>query len=82
MKSLHTDIASPLAVVLDGSPQLISFLLVLQARDLEYLLVSLDLLFILCLSLSTGWVDPLATDPPCELHVLAHDGDSPCMDGT
>jgi hypothetical protein len=68
--------------VLDGSHQLISVLLVLQGRDLEYLLVSLDLLFILGLSLRTGRVDPLSTDPPCELHVLAHDGDSTGMDGT
>ena len=68
--------------MLDGSHQLISVLLVLHTRDLEYLLVSLDLLFILGLSLSAGRVDPLATDPPCELNVLRHDGNTLGMDGT
>ena len=68
--------------MLDGSHQLISVLLVLHTRDLEYLLVSLDLLFILGLSLGTGRADPLSSNPSCELHVLAHDGDSTGMDGT
>jgi hypothetical protein len=68
-------------IVLDGGHQLILVVLALQIRDLEYLLVILDLLLETHLSFNTVGVDPLTTDSPGELHVLAHDCDSLGMDG-
>ena len=67
--------------MLDGGHQLILVVLTLQTSDLEYLPVILDLRLETLLSLNTVGVDPLTTDSPGELHVLAHDGDSLGMYG-
>jgi hypothetical protein len=78
--SFHLEIVRLPYIVLDGGHQLVLVVLALQTRDLEYLLVILDLLLETPLSLNTVGVDPLTTNSPSELHVLAHDGDSLGMD--
>jgi len=78
--SFHREIVRLPDIVLDSGNQLVLVVLALQTRDLEYLLIILDLLLETPLSLNTVGVDPLTTNSPGELHVLAHDGDSLGMD--